>query len=256
MTPLSVVIITRNEEKNISRCLKSVAWADEIVVVDSSSEDRTPEICREFGCRVLTTEWQGFGRTKQFAVDSASHDWVFSIDADEEVTPDLRQAIRQLLANTPGRAGYRVKRTSFYLGRLIRHSGWNRDYPLRLFDRRRGRFKDKLVHESVTVDGPAGALEAAMLHYTYTTLSQHLQKINHYTSLAARDMHQNGRHSNPPAAVLQGGFKFLKMYVLQRGFLDGREGLILALVSAFGVMLKHLKLSEVARRKNSCESSP
>jgi len=247
MIPLTVTIITRNEEKNIRRCLASVSWADEIVVVDSRSDDNTPQICRELGCRLLTTDWQGFGRTKQFAVDAASHDWIFSIDADEEVTPALRQALQAVLVADPDRAGFRIKRQSFYLGRLIRHSGWDRDYPLRLFDRRRGRFKDLPVHESVTVEGLAGKIEAPLLHYTYPTLSSHLEKINHYTSLAARELVRRGKRSSTPAAAAKGVLKFLKMFILQRGFLDGREGLILALVSAFGVMLKYLKLAELGR---------
>ncbi|MBN2430130.1 MAG: glycosyltransferase family 2 protein [Acidobacteria bacterium] len=247
MIPLTVTIITRNEEKNIARCLASVAWADEIVVVDSFSDDRTPSICREFGCRLLTTDWRGFGRTKQFAVDAATHDWIFSIDADEEVTPELRQALQEMMTTVPCQAGYRIKRQSYYLGRLIRHSGWNRDYPLRLFDRRRGRFKDVLVHESVTVAGRAGKIEAPLLHYTYPTLTSHLEKINHYTSLAAQELVRQGRRSSTPAAVAKGGLKFLKMYILQRGFLDGREGWILAIVSAFGIMLKYLKLAELSR---------
>lgn len=248
MNKFSAVIITKNEEKNIERCLKSVQWADEIVVVDSGSTDRTLEICREYGCSALYTEWMGFGRTKKFAVDSANFDWIFSIDADEVVTLELKDKIITILSNQPKYAGYRVKRKSFYLNKLIEYSGWHHDYPLRLFNRKFGNYNDKIVHESVDINGEVGKIEEHLLHYTYPNLSSHIQKIDQYTSLGAQQLFQKEKKSSISKAILRGNMKFFKMYFLQTGFLDGKEGLILAFISSFGIILKYLKLRELWKR--------
>ena len=183
---LSVTIITKNEEKNIFRCLKSVKWADEIVVVDSGSTDKTVEICNQFECKVVNVEWLGFGKTKSFAVDQAKYDWIFSIDADEEVTVELKKRILQILER-PQFDGYKVKRQSFYLNRWIKHCGWNRDYPLRLFNRQKGKFNEKLVHESVEIRGDVSKIEEILKHYTYPNLTSYLNKMEHYASLAAEN---------------------------------------------------------------------
>ncbi len=243
MNPLSVVIITKNEAKNIERCLKSVAWADEIVVADSGSTDGTVEICRAYRCRTVQAEWAGFGPVKKLAVNAAGHDWIFSIDADEEVTPALRTEIERILRQ-PDFDGYEIRRTSFYLGRMIRHCGWNRDYPLRLFNRRLGNFNDRLVHEFVVLRGSKGRIEAPLLHYTYPTLSTHISKMDRYSELGAETLLQKGKHGVLSYAILSGVAKFIKMYLLQAGFLDGKAGLILSLNSAFGVYLKYVKLWE------------
>ena len=245
---ISCVIITKNEEANIGRCLESVKWMDEIVVVDSGSTDRTVEICHSFGCKVIETEWRGFGKTKKFAVEQATNDWIFSIDADEEMTAQLRETIQGLLAETDLAAGYYVKRRSFYLDKLIRFSGWNRDYPLRFFNRRFGNFNEKAVHESVRISAAKkNYIESCLLHYTCPTIEFHLQKINLYSTLGAQHLFEKGRRSSMPAAIIRGKIKFLKMYILQGGFLDGVAGLILALNSAYGVYLKYLKLWKMTK---------
>ena len=162
---LSVTIITLNEEKNIERCLRSVQWADEIIVTDSGSTDRTVEICRKYTDKVLQIEWLGFGKTKKFAVDAATNDWIFSIDADEQVTDELKNKIQQIMKK-PSAQAYRIKRKSLYLGKIINHCGWGRDYPLRLFDRKAGNFNDKLVHETVEITGKILKINEPLLHYT------------------------------------------------------------------------------------------
>ncbi len=242
----SVVIITKNEEHNIERCLKSVQWADEILVVDSGSIDQTVHICRKFNCRIIESEWLGYGRTKKLAVDSASHDWIFSIDADEEVTDELRAAIQKILEK-PEFHGFAVRRRSFYLGKMIRYCGWHRDYPLRLFNRQSGNFNEKAVHESVRVTGKVGRIEALLLHYTYPSIQSHIVKMNRYAELGARNLWEKGKSSTIASAILRSFAKFLKMYIVQMGFLDGKIGFLLSYHSAFGVYLKYVKLWEMRR---------
>ena len=226
-------------------------WADEIVVVDSHSTDGTPEICREFGAKIVDSDWLGFGRTKKMATARASHDWVFSIDADEEVTPDLQQQIQQLLDGIPEFKAYRIRRSSFYLGTQIRHSGWDRDYPVRLFNRNHGTFNEKEVHESVKIPGVKGTLPGPLRHYSYPTVGLHLAKMNRYSALGADEAVQNGKTSSILAARLRGAAKFFNMYLLKRGFLDGAVGYVLARNSAFGVYLKYLKIWQRSHEHHS-----
>jgi len=245
MNKLSVAIITKNEEKNIGRCLESVKWADEIVVVDSGSTDSTLEICKKYHCKIHQSSWLGFSRTKQLAVDHCSCGWVLVLDADEEVTPDLKTKMLDAI-KSPGFSAYRIRRRSFYLGQLIKHCGWNKDYPLRLFEKAKGRFDNKIVHESIEMsDGKTATIEEVMLHYTYPDLHSHLSKIDAYSSLGAAELFEQGRSSSISKSVMRGSFKFIKMYFLQLGFLDGKTGFILCINSANGVYLKYLKLWEM-----------
>jgi glycosyltransferase involved in cell wall biosynthesis len=253
MNKLSVTIVALDEERNIGRCLSSVEWADEIVVVDTGSTDRTVDICKDHGCRVITSKWLGFGPTKRLAVESVSNEWVLSIDADEEVSPELKSSIREVLAD-PKSAGYRIKRTSFYMNTRIKHGGWNRDYPLRLFSRAHGNFNSKLVHESVVVDGAVERIEAPLVHYTYPTIESHIAKINRYAELGAQELLDAGESATILSAVLRGAVKFIKMYIVRLGFMDGRPGFVLASNSAFGVYLKYLKLWEKRRSLYGAES--
>lgn len=244
---ISVAIITKNEEQNIERCLKSVQWADEIVVLDNGSTDRTPEICRQYATKVISQpEWLGFGPLKQLAVNSATHDWILSIDSDEEVSQGLKSEIRKI-SQQPAYRGYRIKRQSFYLGQPIRFCGWQRDYPLRLFDRRYGNFNDNIVHESVRLNGPIATIEQPILHYTYPTIRSHIERMNRYTELGLIKLMSQHRSSSLFGAVARGVVKFIKMYFLQQGFRDGRIGFVLCYNSAFGVYLKYLKLWESQR---------
>jgi len=244
--PISVVIITKDEEKNIERCLKSVLWTDEIVVVDNGSTDSTPEICRKYHCRIIESEWLGFGPLKQLAVNSAVHDWIFSIDSDEEVSEALKNKILNILKN-PQLNGYRIKRESFYLGKKIRYCGWDRDYQLRLFNRKFGNFNDRVVHESVSITGEVGRIEEPISHYTYPTIHSHIDKMDRYTELGLDSLIEKGKSSSIFSAVLRGIVKFIKMYFFQRGFLDGKIGFVLCYNSAFGVYLKYLKIWEKNR---------
>jgi glycosyltransferase involved in cell wall biosynthesis len=247
MNKISVAIIAKDEERNIERCLRSVQWADEVLVVDTGSTDKTIEICRTLGCRVLISEWLGFGKTKQHAVNAASFDWILSLDADEEVSVELREQIRNVLDSDLPYRGYRLRWKSFYLGAPIRFSGWNPEYHLRMFDRRYGNFNDHPIHESVEVTGEIGHIHADILHHSYPTVQSHITKLNRYTELGAEALRTSGRSATLLRAIASGTGRFLRMYILQLGFLDGKAGLVLAINSAFGVYLKYLKLWERPR---------
>ncbi len=237
---LSATIITHNEEENIEKCLKSLHWVDEIIVVDSYSQDKTVEICKKYNCNVIQTEWLGFGKTKQFTVDQAVNDWILSIDSDEEVTEALAGKIVMILSD-PKFNGYKIKRNSFYLSKEIKHCGWDKDFPIRLFNRTYGSFNEKAVHESVIINGEKGKITEPLYHYTYPTISKHISKINRYTDLALNEKSNNNQYSIFTSIVL-GVNKFLKMYFLQRGFLDGKAGFLLSLNSAIGIYLKYIKM--------------
>jgi glycosyltransferase involved in cell wall biosynthesis len=247
MNALSVVIITQNEERNIERCLKSVSWVDEIVIVDSNSNDKTLEICKKHKCIIYVSEWLGFGKTKKLAVSYAKNDWILSIDADEEVTPKLREEVIILLGSKPSHNGYRIRRNSYYLGKMIKHCGWNKDFTLRLFNKNNGDFNENTVHEFVEVEGDIGQLKSVMLHYTYPDLDTHFNKMKRYAELGAENLYKKNKYSSPLYAVIRGVCKFVKMYVIQLGFLDGKCGFILSVNSAWGVYQKYLLLWEMKR---------
>lgn len=237
MNKISATIITLNEEVNIERCLKSLDWVNEIVIVDSGSTDHTIAICEKYNCKIIIAEWKGFGKTKKNAVDAASNDWIFSIDADEEVTNDLKNKILSILED-PKFEGYKIKRTSYYLGARIKYCGWDRDFPVRLFNRKNGNFNDKEVHESVIINGQKGKVNESLLHYTYPTISSHISKMNRYTDLS---LLQQKKHYSIFSAIIFGINKFFNMYFLQKGFLDGKVGFLLCLNSSYGVFLKYIK---------------
>ena len=248
MPSLSVIIITRNEAANIRACLESVAWADEIIVVDSGSEDDTVDICREFTPHVYVHDWPGFGAQKNRALGYATGDWVLSLDADERVTPELRTEIG--VAIHAGRAdGFEISRRSSFCGRFMRHSGWYPDYVLRLFRRGSARFSDDLVHERLLVDGSIAQLDCMLLHYAYDNLEEVLHKVNQYSSAGAQMMQQRGRQATLAGAVLRGLWSFIRTYFLRAGFLDGREGFMLAVSNAEGTYYRYLKLMLLNQKK-------
>lgn len=256
MPKLSVTIITRDEAANLAAALESVSWADEIVVVDSESTDATVDIARRYTSKVLVRPWPGYVEQKNCAAAEASHDWILSLDADERVTPELAAEIQAILKSEPPAAGYRVPRVTFHLGRWIRSTDWYPDYQLRLYDRRRGRWTGKLVHESVKVDGPPVDLRGELQHYAYRNLSHHLQTMDRYTTLAARQMRDDGRTAgwfdlalHPPAA-------FLRNYVLRGGFRDGLAGLVISTLNATYVALKFAKLWELCSVSTSTRPAP
>ena len=242
MSSLSVILITKNETANIRDCLQSVAWADEIVVVDSGSTDETAAIAREMGAVVhVHADWPGFGPQKNRALGYASKDWVFSIDADERVTPELRAEIEQ--AMTEGRSdGYFCPRLSQFCGRFVRHSGWYPDYVLRLFKRGTARFSDSLVHESVQLTGSSGKLKSPLLHYSYLTTADVERKVEHYSNAAAQQMLRAGKRSTWLGATLSGGWAFVRTYVIRLGVLDGAAGWNIARMNARTTYLKYRKL--------------
>lgn len=247
---LSVIVITKNEAANIRACLESVAWSDEIIVVDSGSSDGTVEICRNLGAKVYEHDWPGFGAQKNRALDYATHDWVFSIDADERVTPELQASIESVIAQPDERCdAYEISRLSSYCGRYIRHSGWYPDYIVRLFKRGVARFSDDLVHERLLFAGNTGRLEGELLHYAFDNPEEVLRKVNHYSSAGAQMLRQRGRKTTLTGAVLRGLWSFIRTYFLRAGFLDGREGFMLAVSNAEGTYYRYLKLMQLSRGK-------
>lgn len=246
MEKLSVCIITKNEQENISRCLDSVKWADEILVMDSGSTDQTVQICQQYSCRIVELPWHGFGPSKKALTDITTNSWILSIDADEVISEELNDRIGKIL-NEPDYVGYKIKRKSYYLGKLVKHCGWNHDYPLRLFNKKHGTFDEKEVHESVQLNGKTARLEESILHFTYPTLQSHLRKMAYYAQLSADQKLRQGKESSIGKAVVLGILKFLKMYFLQLGLLDGKIGFLLCMNSAYGVYLKYMILWEKTR---------
>jgi glycosyltransferase involved in cell wall biosynthesis len=249
MKRLSVVIIARNEETNLPRCLESVQWADEIIVGDSGSADRTVEIARDLGAKVFSYEWRGFGPAKQGAVDRAEGEWILSLDADEEVTPELAIEIKAALEEQINIVGYYLPRRTEFLGRWMLHGGWYPDYVLRLFRKDRGAFTSSLVHEAVKVDGPTAHLKNDLLHHSYPTLERYFDKFNRYTTLAANEAFKTGQRVGPAELILNPIAKFIKQYILKGGFLDGAKGLLLAILSSGYVSIKYAKLHDLWRQK-------
>jgi len=240
---LSVIIITKNAGATIRRCVESVAWADEIVVVDSGSTDDTQDICRELGAKVIvTTDWPGFGAQKNRALDASSGDWIFSIDADEWVTPELQDEIRAIASSADAAPAYALPRRSSFCGRYMKHSGWWPDYVVRLFRRGQARFSDDQAHERLIVTGTTKKLRQPLMHEAISNMEQMLGKMNMYSSASARMLHARGRRASIGTAVLHGGWAFFRTYVLRLGFLDGREGFILAVANAEGSYYRYIKL--------------
>jgi glycosyltransferase involved in cell wall biosynthesis len=244
MSTLSVIIITKNEETHIRRCLESVKWADEIIVLDSGSTDQTMSICREYTQQVFATDWPGFGVQKNRALEKASKDWVLSVDADEVLSSELATEIKNLLKTASSGSAYRIQRISCYCGRWIRYGEWRNDWVLRLFKKNVARFDDVRIHESVQLVKafPIGQLKNTLQHYAYQDLSQVLHKINAYSSETAQLRFEKGYRARMSTVLVRTGWNFFKGYILKRGFLDGREGFLLAISNALGVFYRYTKL--------------
>lgn len=240
---LTVTIITKNEEAAIATCLASVAWADEVVVVDSGSTDKTVEICKAHGAIVHSSmQWPGFGPQKNIALGLANHDWVLSIDADERVSAALRAEIEQALTININNVAYQIPRSSSYCGQFMRHSGWWPDYVLRLFPKSQATFSDDIVHEHVIFKGEIKTLKNPILHISYSSLEEVLDKTNRYSSDGATKLAARGKTASLSSAVLHGLWAFLRTYFLRLGFLDGRMGFILAVSNAETTYYRYLKL--------------
>jgi glycosyltransferase involved in cell wall biosynthesis len=239
---LTVTVITRNESANIDAALASVAWADEIVVIDSESSDDTAAIARRHTDRVETRPWPGYSAQKNYAASRASHDWILSLDADERVTPELAAEIASILATEPPHRGYRVPRISHYLGRWIRGTDWYPDYQLRLYDRRAGEWNGRRVHESVQLNDTApGRLARDLQHYPYRDISHHLATIDRYTTLAAEQMSAEGRTASLTGVALHPPLAFFRNYVLRGGFRSGGAGFVVSVLNSYYVFLKLAK---------------
>jgi glycosyltransferase involved in cell wall biosynthesis len=251
---ISATIIAFNEEEKIADAIKSIDWADEILVVDSESTDRTREIAESLGAKVLVQKWLGFAAQKQFAVDAASHDWIFSLDADERISDQLKEEILNIKNNSQTADGYRIPRLSFYMHRPIRHGGWYPDWQLRLFNRKKGRWKDVLIHESFEMETGALTenLRGDILHYSWESAAQHEQMISErYAPLAAEQNFQNGKRTSPLKIATAGIVAFLQIYILKGGFLDGFAGFCIARFTAHHAFLKHLLLWEKQKKTDS-----
>ena len=247
--PLSVIVITRNEERNIVECLKNVSWANDIIIVDSQSTDQTVALAREYARTILVTEWKGYGAAKNLALEKAINSWVLWLDADERVTDGLAAEIRQIISSETGAVqGYEVGRRAFFLGKWIRHCGWYPGYVVRLFTNKNASFSTASVHEHIEIEGLRGRLRHDLLHYTDENIFHYFSKFNRYTSLAAEDLFHGGKISRMYDLSVRPAFMFVKMYIFRLGFLDGMHGFILCLLSSAYVFTKYAKLKE---RSNS-----
>jgi len=247
---LSVTVITWNEAADLDAALASAAWADEIVVVDSQSTDETAAIARRHTDRVVVREWQGYVDQKNYAASIARNDWILSLDADERVTPELAGEIKGLMTGSPRAAGFRIPRVTWHLGRWIRTTDWYPDYQLRLYDRRAARWTGKYVHEAVTVRGETDQLRGELQHYAYRDIADHLETIDRYTTLSARQMHEEGRRAGFFDLAIHPPFAFLRNYILRGGIRDGAVGFTISRLNAYYVFLKFAKLRELQDRNH------
>jgi glycosyltransferase involved in cell wall biosynthesis len=247
---ITATVITLNEEHNIAAALESLAWADEIIVVDSQSGDRTVEIARTFTDRVYSRSWPGYSAQKNFAAEQATNDWIFSLDADERVSKELVEEIQQLKQSSdPEAAGYRMPRLTFYLGRWIKHSGWRPDYKLRLYHRKRARWQGDYVHETLEAHGEVERLNGDILHYTVRDAAEHHLRMNGYTTLAAQQKYSQGKRASIALLFVSPVIVFLRSYIFKLGFLDGIPGFAIARFAAHYEFLKNLKLWEMGKDK-------
>ena len=247
--PLSVAIITKNEEERLPDCLASVAFADDVVVVDAESHDRTPDIAKTAGARLFVEPWQGFGAQKQFAIDQCKHLWVLVLDADERIPPETATEITALLNAEPDHAAYNLPRKNFFSGRWMRHAGWWPDRVVRLFRTDLGKMSDHLVHESLQIDGSVGELLNPIVHLTNRNLQQTMDKVNHYSTAGAEEMFARGETASIMKAVARGSWAFFYNYLFRLGFLDGGQGLVVSFTDGANKFLKYAKLTEMNNRR-------
>jgi glycosyltransferase involved in cell wall biosynthesis len=247
---LSAIVIAKNEEAAIGACLDALAWCQEIVLVDSGSEDRTREIAAKRGARVIEHEWEGYGRQKNFAVSQAANDWVLCIDADEIVGPELRASIQATLTR-PALRAYEMARCNRFMGSWLRHGEGYPDWKLRLFDRRAARWSDDPVHEKVVTSEQVGRLKGDLLHDSAETLHSYLEKQNRYTTLQAQVLYRSGKRASAAKLVLSPLFRFLKFYLLRRGFMDGVPGLVHVWIGCFNSFSRTAKLAALWRESRT-----
>lgn len=242
--PVSVIITTFNEEVNVAECIESALWADEIVLVDSYSTDRTIEIAKRYPIQILQREYFGSAAQKNWAMDRVRHEWVLIIDADERVTEPLAREILTTLATAPAVDGFYIRRENVFVDRVIRHSGWSTDKVVRLFRKDKGRYPNRRVHADLEIAGPVPVLEHPFLHYTFRTFDQYFPKFLNYAEWGAAQAFRDGRRAGVAELVFRPWWRFTRTYFLQAGFLDGVHGFVLCALQAFGVLLKYARLWE------------
>jgi glycosyltransferase involved in cell wall biosynthesis len=239
---LSIIVITKNEEAAIGNCLSSIAWADEIIVVDSGSTDRTEMICRQYTDNFYTNDWPGFGPQKNRALELATNEWVLSLDADEMISPELRLEIESVMNNPKLHSAFAIPRRSSYCGKFMHHGGWWPDYVTRLFRKDSARFSNDLIHERIIVTGSLGRLKHPIIHDAFRDIEEVLETINRYSTIGAKMMHEREKRGTLSKAIFHGFWSFFQTYVVRAGFLDGREGFMLAVSNAEGTYYRYLKL--------------
>ena len=247
MNKISVIVITKDEEKNISDCLKSVEWTDEIIVVDAESTDNTVDHAKKFTDKVFIKKWEGYVPQKKYALSLASNKWTLSLDADERITPELKTEILNLSLDDI--SGYKIRRRNFLLNKEITSCGWGNDYQLRLFEKEKTNMTDRLVHEGFIVDGKVGKLENPMLHYTFSSFTEYFNKINYYTSLQAEELIKHKGKVSGWTIFSHTFSAFFVFFFTKRGFKDGVYGLIISLLHSVSTMLNYIKLWELQNKK-------
>lgn len=238
---LSVVILTLNEEASISAAVECALWADEVLVVDSNSTDATISVAEQLGAKVLVNTFEDYSKQRNWAIAKARHDWVLMLDADERISPELQQEIQALLQTNPAYPAYCIKRLNYFMGRLIRYSGWQGDRVTRLFNRTAGQYGAKTVHEVFETRGKIGQLKHPIIHYTYRSISSYLEKHHVYTTASAKEIAARGKKITFYHLMVKPGFRFFRSYVLKLGFLDGKQGIVIAWLASYSVFMRHLK---------------
>lgn len=253
MIPLSVIVITKNEAHNIEACLQSVSWCTDVIVVDAESKDGTADLAKKYTQKVFVQPWLGFAAAKQFAMKHVVNDWVLWLDADERVQTASEDEITTLLASHPQQAAFSIGRRAYFLGRWIKHSGWYPGYVPRLFHKDRAEFNSAAVHEGLMVHGTIGTLKNDLLHFTDPTIYHYFTKLNRYTDLASIELQGKGKRTTIADLLIRPWWQFIRMYIVKLGFLDGIQGLLLALFSSGYVFTKYSKLYEFELSKNKAE---
>lgn len=248
---LTVVIITRNEETNIRGCLENISWADEIIIVDSESDDRTREICSEFTGLILVKKMEGFGAQKQYGIDKATGDWILVLDADERLSEELTNHIKRILNDGSVYDGFRIWRKTFYLGKWIRHCDWYAPVT-RLFRKGKGACDMRYVHESILINGTTGEIRDPLIHFSYESIAQHVMKIDTYSDYDAKILYEKGIRISgfnaPWYFIMKPFFIFMRKFIVMRGFLDGMRGFIISVFTAFVVFLNYVKVWDTQRK--------
>jgi glycosyltransferase involved in cell wall biosynthesis len=244
VSTLSIIIITKNEAINILDCINSASFADEVIVIDSGSDDGTIDLVKTTKAKLFTNEWPGYGKQKNRAIETSTGDWIFSLDADERIPEALAKEILTAILKEEHKV-YDVPRTSLYISRFMKHSGWSPDRTKRLFKKDAARFSERMVHESLITTESVGHLKEPVIHYSFRDFETVLNKINHYSSQAAEEMFNAGKQGSLKKALTHGAWAFFRTYIIRAGFLDGKAGLMLSISNAEGVYYRYIKLMKL-----------